>query len=292
MFNINSIDPQLLDQINVRSLFDFYRLVDIDSYAVCDWHNGKKVELHERCFDVWKRDTSCKNCISRTCILENRQIIKLEYLEGQIFLVIALPVTLEGEAFSLELISNATKSLVINDEFHLQNISAQEIIGKMNDIAIHDSYTGIYNKRYAEQELCKEVLQWTANSRIFIGVLDIDHFKQINDTYGHVAGDDVLFTLAGLLVRYAEQADGWASRIGGDEFMILWRNISPQAAGAMALDLQNTVGAHSFTKGDKEFTISISIGLSEYRPKFKGWKEFLDDADQKMYRNKREKLDR
>lgn len=289
LFSIKNADAMILNQIETCNLFDSYRIVDVNTYLVYDWHDGKKVAANQRCYEVWKRGDACKNCISRTSILEKKRIIKLEYFEGQIYLIVAVPIMLDDELFSLELVCNVTDSLVVNDSFHTQNMGVQEIIHQMNDAAVRDPHTGIFNKRYAEQELCKAVLDWKDGDQFFVGVLDIDHFKLINDTYGHVEGDEVLHVLAQILVLSAAQGNGWASRIGGDEFMIVWNGVSPQAAQEMVRELQEAVGAHIFTKNDIQFTISVSVGLAEYRPEFADWKEFLEEADQKMYAIKRGK---
>lgn len=292
LFNIKDADSYIISQIENCELFDFYRIVDVETYFVYDWYDGKSIASNERCYNVWKHDKACQNCISRACVLEKKRIFKLEYFEGQIYLIMALPVTLENKPLAIELICNVTNSLVVNDSFHTQNINVHEIIKQMNDIAVRDSYTGLYNKRYAEQALCKAVSEWKSGSGLFIGVLDIDHFKQVNDTYGHVVGDEVLCVIAKILIPYAERANGWASRIGGDEFMVLWNGITPQTALAMEQELQEAVAAHVFIKNDTHFTVSISIGVVEYKAQMESWKVFQEEADQKMYISKRGKYRR
>lgn len=289
MFDIKDADAHILNHATLISLFDSYRIVDIDSYLVYDWKDNKKINTNKRCYEVWQRGEACKNCISNSCIQEKRRIIKLEVLDGQVFLIAAIPITLENKLFSLELISNVTDSLVINDAFHTQNLDVFDIITQMNDMALRDPYTGLYNKRFAEQEVAKSMLNWNEDHSLFIGVLDIDHFKHVNDTYGHMKGDDVLRVLSRILDTYATKGNGWASRMGGDEFMLLWHNVTAQEARAMAQELQEALVTHIFTKDDVQFTVSVSIGLSQYRPEFTSWRAFFDEADKEMYRVKREK---
>lgn len=289
MFEMKDADSQIIKQADPIKFFDSYRIVDIETYFVYDWKDDEKIVTNKRCYEIWKREEACKNCISHSCIREQRKIIKMEVLEGQIFLIAAIPITLENRLFALELISNVTDSLVINDTFHTNNLDVYDIISQMNDIALRDSYTGLYNKRFAEQEIAKSILNWKLEHSIFIGILDIDHFKQVNDTYGHVKGDDVLCVLSQILENYAAKGNGWASRLGGDEFMLLWHDVTVQAAHSMAQEIQKTFAAHIFTKDSVPFTVSVSIGLSQYRPELTNWSAFVDEADQEMYREKKEK---
>lgn len=289
MFDIKDADPRIIECAGPFNLFNSYRIVDIETYLVYDWKGNKIIPTNKRCFEVWQRDEACKNCISHSCIRENRQIVKLEALDGQVYLIVAVPITLDGHLFSLELISDVTDSLVINDSFHKKNLDVHGIITQMNDMALRDPYTGLYNKRFAEQEVAKTMLSWNGEHSIFIGVLDIDHFKRVNDTYGHITGDDVLCVLAHILDNYAARGNGWASRMGGDEFMILWNDVTPQNAYAMAEDLKKSLATHIFEKDGVKFTVSISIGLSQYRPELVDWRAFLEEADKNMYHEKNEK---
>lgn len=287
MFNIKNADDQILKEIEKYNIFDFYRVVDVNTYLVYDWQGGEKIATDQRCYEVWKREDACKNCISRTCNHERRKIIKLECLEGQIYLIMAIPITLGEECLSLELICDVTDSLVVNDTFHIENLNAQDLILQMNDMAIRDSYTGLFNKRYAEQELCKSVLEWQGGNHLVVGVMDIDDFKLINDNFGHLQGDEILCGIAKIVDEYAVKGKGWASRIGGDEFMILWNDILPQEATEIVKELKEEIKRRTFIKGSPEASISVSIGLTEYKETYGDWREFLDEADRAMYRSKR-----
>lgn len=287
MFDIKDADPRILEYAGPFNLFSSYRIVDIDTYFVYDWKGHETISANKRCFEIWQRDEACKNCISNSCIRENKQIVKLEAIDGKIYLIVAIPITLDGKLFSLELINDVTDSLVINDAFHKQNVDVQGIISQMNDMALRDPYTRLYNKRFAEQEVSKAMIAWKPEHTLFLGVIDIDHFKKINDTYGHIKGDDVLGVMSQILENYGARGNGWASRMGGDEFMVLWNDITPEEASDMAQALKEELSAHMFAKDDDQFTVSVSIGICQYSPQISDWKVFIDSADKKMYLDKK-----
>ncbi|MHB8645585.1 MAG: diguanylate cyclase domain-containing protein [Thermomicrobiales bacterium] len=115
--------------------------------------------------------------------------------------------------------------------------------------------------------------------------LDFDHFKAVNDSLGHAAGDDVLVAIAGRLERSLRPAESVA-RLGGDEFAILaGRMDDPVAATAAALRLHHMLAAPFTTRGyDVHLTASIGVALS--RPEYRDAEEMLHDADAAMYRAK------
>lgn len=160
LFPINEASPDLAKMIEQFVFFDLYRLVDADSYRVYDWHGSELFPQTIRCYDVWNRSSACTNCISRTAVSTGRQIVKLECLEDKVFLIVSMPVTLKGNTMALELIKEVTDSLLVNDTHHQENLLLYNLIRRLMDVAVRDLYTGLFNKRYAEQELSKLTFEW------------------------------------------------------------------------------------------------------------------------------------
>jgi diguanylate cyclase (GGDEF)-like protein/PAS domain S-box-containing protein len=126
---------------------------------------------------------------------------------------------------------------------------------RMRHLAYHDQLTGLANRARLELELRGEI---ELKNRSFLLVIDLDGFKQVNDTYGHAAGDDLLRQVGDRLSRIAAK-DGFVSRMGGDEFaMILPRNSALEdACEAIAQDL-----GQSFSLSGKAATIGAGIGVA------------------------------
>jgi diguanylate cyclase (GGDEF)-like protein len=129
-------------------------------------------------------------------------------------------------------------------------------------LAENDPLTGVLNRRGVEKELAQATQEAAAGRPLALAYLDLDRFKLINDLFGHVAGDEVLRQacrrIEGLL------AGGHAlGRIGGDEFVIVFRGTPIQAAAAICRGIVEAIGGAAFQTGDKAFQVRVSIGLVE-----------------------------
>ena len=119
-------------------------------------------------------------------------------------------------------------------------------------------------------------------------MLDIDHFKQINDQHGHAAGDKVLIEFAGLCLQSIRETD-LAGRYGGEEFFILLPEIDLATAILSADRIRMAVAAHPFTLNDgNSLNVTCSIGIAMYRPEQDDLDKLLLRADQALYQAKRQ----
>lgn len=286
MFDIKKAGRYIEEQVVIHPLFDHYRIVDIDTYTVHEWKEGTLVSKGDRCYQIWKRDHACQNCISRLAITEKRRIIKMEAVGGKIFLVNAIPLPELGPHLALELVSDVTNSLLINDDAHVENMMLTELIQQMNELATHDSYTGLYNKRFLEHELQRQTLEWEKTVPFVIVLLDIDWFKHVNDTYGHQMGDRVILMLADYLKTCAEKYGGWAGRVGGDEFILAFQGIHLEKVEQLIAQFRQIVSEIDFGEPEQSCFISISVGIAEFQPDLGDWRALFRLADQAMYRNK------
>ena len=120
-------------------------------------------------------------------------------------------------------------------------------------------------------------------------MMDIDHFKKINDTYGHLVGDGVLHHVASLLKRYAGD-DAIVARYGGEEFilLLLWKDA--QESAILAEELRALLMAEPYIKDELTVKITASIGVAEYSPTLEYGTMVLEDmvsrADHALYRAK------
>jgi diguanylate cyclase (GGDEF)-like protein len=159
---------------------------------------------------------------------------------------------------------------------------------QMYESALRDGLTKVFNRRYFTDHLEKEfayaVRHATPLALIFI---DIDHFKQINDTHGHPGGDVVLADLSGLLTSLLRTEDVLA-RFGGEEFAILCRGTDLPGVEIVAERLRGAVERRAFEANGARVPVTISVGIAALpNPAVKDYGEFLAAADQAMYQAKR-----
>ena len=160
---------------------------------------------------------------------------------------------------------------------------ALELTRKLTYQATHDDLTGLYNRREFERRL-QQALELTTeqNTPIAICYLDLDQFKIINDTCGHIAGDELLHQLGKALQAEVRESDTLA-RLGGDEFGILLQGCSIDDANRLAKKLKNVVSNFRFVWGGKTFQIGVSIGVVPLTPKTHTVTEALSAADVACY---------
>lgn len=159
--------------------------------------------------------------------------------------------------------------------------------------SITDSLTGLYNRRYLDRRL-EEELDRAKRYALPLSILlvDIDHFKTVNDTYGHQAGDLVLGYL-GKLVLNAVRTSDIAARYGGEELLVIAPNTPILPAGALAERLRQHIESHELVltsePGKRQtIRITVSIGVAITSHRINETKKLVQEADAALYRAKRE----
>ncbi|MCE2927972.1 MAG: PleD family two-component system response regulator [Rickettsiales bacterium] len=151
-------------------------------------------------------------------------------------------------------------------------------------MAVTDALTGLYNRHYLNAHLENMVKQSLKNGKnLALMIMDMDHFKSVNDTYGHDAGDLVLKQLAQIIIQLSRSTD-LAARFGGEEFVILMPETDPQAALGAAKRLRESVESTSFaiTNGE-QLKKTVSIGVASLHPDGDSAESLLKRADEALY---------
>ncbi len=163
----------------------------------------------------------------------------------------------------------------------------REYHAKLFDFAARDALTGMYNKRFIVNELENYCRIARRSNRVFsIIMLDIDDFKQINDRYGHLAGDEYLKRIAGLFQRTLREQD-IAGRIGGEEFLVILPETAIEGAFQLAVRIRKGVEDFVLSLQSQEIRTTLSAGVCQYERGLKEVKDLLDLADQAMYEAKK-----
>ena len=148
------------------------------------------------------------------------------------------------------------------DQLTAQANDLREMNQELEQLSVTDSLTGLYNRRYFSQLMDSEVALSIRNDEtISIVLLDIDHFKSINERYGYNGGDVVIRDVARIVADRTRRSDV-ACRYGGDEFFILCRRATISNAVAIADDLHDALAEKLFRIGDHELHVGVSIGVA------------------------------
>lgn len=269
----------------LNGLYDTFRIVNPISKLVIGEKGQKIKEEKVFCFHRWERTKECENCISRQAYEEQRTIIKLRYLEGKVYIIICIPIEYEEEGYVIELLKDISNEKIIYNKEKAGEAAIGEFINEVMDLTTKDGLTGLYNRRYISEKLNQDL----NSNNTSILMVDIDFFKEINDTYGHIIGDKVLKEFSKILTSCISGKDHWVGRYGGEEFLMVLNNADTEKAKEVAERIRNKVNDTIFSYEDIKIKITCSIGINSTISKsVDNLDIILKEVDEKLYKAKRE----
>lgn len=283
------------DRLSIfKNFYDAIRVVDPIKKKVISDHINENCNhklLFEgdfsmvNCHDIWKKNSRCSNCIAKKAYLENDTFVKLEHNVGKIFLVIASPIEVEGKRYVVEVLKDITENGEIVDKCG-ETTYLDIKMSNIGENLVKDYLTGIYNRRYINHRLSKEIDK-NLNRGIPTTIImaDIDWFKNINDTYGHLIGDKILKDFANILEKNIRVSSDWVGRYGGEEFLIILNNTNQENGINVAEKLRKVVENEDFVYGDIKIKLTASFGLFEISKK-EDISDIIKHADNKLYNAK------
>ncbi len=265
---------RLLEQL--KEMFTLVRMVDQSvGYQIVldDDQHLKQSDYH--CYSVWGRNARCENCISARCICNKSREDKFEFLNNEIYYVIAEYVEIDGKPYVLEIANRITEDTSLAG--YGKNLVV-DAISAHNARLFNDPLTGVYNRRYYEEQI-------SGLPKVdALLMIDVDQFKEINDSYGHQAGDAALKQVAKAIKDSVYDSD-MVVRYGGDEFIVVFRNIAKHVFKRKMKDIREGIAALP-VEDVPDLQVSASVG-GAYGPE--GVSELLHKADEHMYRTKWER---
>lgn len=271
--DVNSDQPEALLE-RLKGIFDIVRLVDPESTKVLSLgKDGRLTEMPGTCHMVWNKSGRCENCISSKALARKESLNKIEFKDEQAYFVMAKYVEVGGRGCVLEMVSK------LSDGRWLDMGGRRMLLDRGSNFdrsAFVDSLTGAYSRQYFECFL--------AESEQVEGVvmIDVDHFKEVNDRFGHLVGDKALQSVAQSILSNLRQTDVLV-RYGGDEFLLLVPHIRP---GEHVIQRVREAAASARVEGYPELELSASVGgVCGVHP----LTEAIRQADVKMYQNKAER---
>lgn len=271
--DVNSDQPEALLE-RLKGIFDIVRLVDPESTKVLSLgKDGRLTEMPGTCHMVWNKSGRCENCISSKALARKESLNKIEFKDDQAYFVMAKYVEVGGRGCVLEMVSK------LSDGRWLDMGGRRMLLDRGSNFersAFVDSLTGAYSRQYFECFL--------AESEQVEGVvmIDVDHFKEVNDRFGHLVGDKALQSVAQSILSNLRQTDVLV-RYGGDEFLLLVPHIRP---GEHVIQRVRKAAASARVEGYPELELSASVGgVCGVHP----LTEAIRQADVKMYQNKAER---
>jgi two-component system, cell cycle response regulator len=236
------------------------------------------------------RDESCDIAVDDPSV--SRKHMKI-FKESKVFYIEDLGST--NKTYVNDEMVVGTRRLENGDRVKLGNtifkfISSQDMEAEYYDqlyqFSIKDGLTGLYNRKSFDDKLDSEFSRCKRYGHsMSLVMIDIDHFKPVNDTYGHLAGDAVLTNLAKLFGRFFRSVD-FIARYGGEEFVIILPETSLTGALLTCERIRMAVANNEVHVNQHTLKVTISIGIAEYSNDLKSPESLLDAADKKLYEAK------
>lgn len=163
---------------------------------------------------------------------------------------------------------------------------------RLAGLAYRDGLTGLYNRRTFDERLSNELTRATRYQRgLALLMVDIDHFKSVNDGHGHPAGDAVLRAIADIISAHTRRSD-WAARYGGEEFAVVLPEADLQGAETVADRMRRAVAGARIPFGTGEISVTISIGIGLVSEHAATVSQLVQSADRALYTAKHSGRDR
>lgn len=245
-----------------KNLYDVIRLVDPINNKVIDSYPNNLIEDNKSltCYKFWSKDEPCENCTSLNAYIENNTFYKVEVKDYELYMVISSPFEINDTTYVVELIKNITKSGYFKDNDY--DDSLKNMFNIISDLLHKDDLTGVYTKKFMYDSLTKE-LATTYKSYSFLSVImiDIDFFKRVNDTYGHLLGDEVLKDFVKIISSCIKDENALFGRFGGEEFILILKHNDVDKIKTLGKTILTSVENHLFKYDDISIKLTCSLGV-------------------------------
>lgn len=279
---------QLLNCTDIcEHLYDHIRLIDPANSNIITLKSKNKPDKPDEdllCYNFWEGDKACNNCVSMRAYKENRFFISIENRSDRIFLAMALPLVLEERTVIIEFIKDATDCIYFESSISFNFLEVLKNLENISDLALKDALTGVYNRRYINEKLPIDLMTTVAsNASLSVIMIDVDHYKSINDTYGHLVGDTVLKIIAETIQACMKRETDWVARYGGEEFFICLPGAQLPKAVEIAENIRKTIEGRVIKIGAEEIRVTASFGVSGSKySKDICYEDVIDKADRKL----------
>ena len=258
-----------------RTMFQTVRLVDPGiRMQVSTDANGHSRDRTGHCYAIWGKRQRCERCISQDAVRTRTTQSKVETIGSDVCYVLAVCVEVDGIPYALECVNPIRPDDMIGSGE--ENILNQLLV--RNRQVYTDSATQVFNRRYYDERLRSLTGEYA------LAMIDLDNFKQINDRFGHPAGDAALFHAAQTMRSMLRSGDELV-RYGGDEFFLLFHGLPAHVLARKLEDICRAVAALTISEYP-DLHLSLSIGGAYGSGRVS---ELVGKADLALYRAKRTK---
>ena len=302
LLSLEGISAVLVDRLSSVFSIDYFTLFLYDQ---------DKRKLNLMCHNHPEIESSFSISLSSSPIME-AAVLRGQYIREQDFSTssyyrgadnplfkkgyfVSIPLMIEKEIVGLLNINDVGQDsfdvgdldFILNlSEFIAMSISNAALYEQTNKLEVTDGLTGISNRQSLVKSLQIEFERSKRyNSPLSLIILDVDHFKDVNDTFGHQKGDEILIAFAALLKKACRTND-IAARYGGEEFLMILPQSNAQGAFKIAERVREEMMKISFTGNESNFAVTVSCGVAEFNKDYESINKLIAAVDQALYEAK------
>ena len=246
---------------NFKKIYDIVRIVDPSHKKILLVNDDIISPPIDTCYDFWKKSSACTNCVSIRAQHNEDTFYKLEYIDDLVYLITASPYEYKGKVYIIEMLKNiSVNGTVINKGSKINEL--EHTFSEVAKELLLDPLTNVYNKKFIYERLLSDINEnFINNASLSLIMADIDFFKKINDSYGHLIGDKVLQFFTNTLKNFFSKDSYWIARYGGEEFLITLNNTPLHEAYELCEDLRISIENSTITIDDLTINLTCSFGV-------------------------------
>lgn len=220
----------------VSKISDVIRIVDPINMTSMIAKENEIEGIESKCYDFWKRNTRCNNCISMRALNKKDIFIKIEYTSNKVYLIMAMPWDVNDKTYIIETLKDISKDRnIFYDKDHNSNLS--NIIDEINDNTIIDKISGLYNRDYIDERLPVDINNCiTHGYPMSIIKVTIDYLRSIGYKYGKNIEEKLVADVANMFKELILNKSNWIGRYDIDSFLIVLNN---ESSNKEILDILN-----------------------------------------------------
>ena len=259
----NPIDSFLVKDV-YGNLFEMVRVVDAQLGRLIEVANGKATQQMVGCVEMFGTFERCKNCTSLRAYRSNEQVVKLEYINGAVWLMMSVPVEIDGKRYVVELIKDITKSMTVDQNDDHRRDEVATIIDKFNKAATTDALTGLMNMRFIDEKMPSLLKNSQYMGRpVSVAAIDIDNFSSMVDRHGRQAGDLVLKEISTIMMSFVRKNADLAARYGEDEFLFCFPGVPLKTCREICERIRKRIESSPVKFGNEKINVTVSIGIAD-----------------------------
>ncbi|WP_194189672.1 GGDEF domain-containing protein [Clostridium chrysemydis] len=266
----------------VRKIYSGIRVIDSNFNCII----GDKEFKGLKCYEIWEQGKKCDICIYDKALKDEKPVIKVVNFNEDTYVIKAVAVKIGALKYVVEFIDKIGNRLYYESKYSEYKGKSYmiQVDNSLKGIVL-DGLTGLYNRKYIDTRLKSDIEDsFEYNEPLSILMIDIDFFKKVNDTYGHVVGDKILKRFAKILEEnFKDTNNSWIGRYGGEEFISIIPNGSKAYSKKIAEDLRKNIEKEEFKVKENIIKITCSIGIYTMEKEKLEIDELIEKADLKLY---------